>query len=50
VIEDRLDDAGRRPATSRPCRDTIFSATDICNGAVGLCVVVGGLRQSRSPR
>ena len=43
---DPVDDAGRR-ADSRPAlpRDTIFAAVMIiCNGVVGVCLLVGGLR------
>ena len=41
---DRLDDARRRADKSALARDTIFSAIMIiCNGVVGLCLLVGGL-------
>ena len=46
---DRLDDAGRRPRQVGPAaRHGLSAIMIICNGAVGLCVLVGGLRHRSS--
>jgi hypothetical protein len=45
AVADPLDDARRRPDKSALPRDTIFSAIMIiCNGAVGLCLLAGGIK------